>query len=105
MLLWGSVRKGERWPVGSAKNTTPPLVALTGFTVAVMAGLYAGNGAMAVLGRGLAAMGACYALGLMIRWVQTQMSAEHERGQAGAGAKTPDTGRPSTILPRAGESP
>lgn len=105
MLPWGSVRKGERWPVGSAKNTIPPLVALTGFTVAVIAGLYAGNGAMVVLGRGLAAMVACYALGLLIRWVQARMEEEHERAHAAPDAASAEAGQSSTTLPRATESP
>lgn len=103
MLPWGSVRKGERWPVSSAKNTIPPMVALTGFTVAVIAGLSAGNGAMPVLGRGLVAMIVCYALGLLVRWVQTRMEADHER--ASAGGLAVESGQSSTIPPRAGESP
>jgi len=91
--------------VGSAKNTIPPLVALTGFTVAVVGGLYAGNSAMAVLGRGLAAMVACYALGLLARWVQERMEGEHERLRASAGGPTSGSGQSSTTLPRASESP
>lgn len=103
MLLWGSVRKGERWPVSSGKNTIPPMVALTGFTVAMIAGLSAGNGAMPVLGRGMVAMAACYALGLLVRWVQARMEADHERATAGVIAG--ELGQSSTIPPRAAESP
>lgn len=97
------MREGERWPVSCAKNTIPPMVALTGFTVAVIAGLSAGNGAMPVLGRGLVAMGACYVLGLLVRWVQTRMEADHERVAAGAIAA--EIGPSSTVPPRAAESP
>ncbi|MFZ2873512.1 MAG: hypothetical protein WAZ94_03425 [Phycisphaerales bacterium] len=79
------------------------MVALTGFTVSVIAGLSAGNGAMPVLGRGMVAMIACYALGLLVRWVQVRMEADHERATGGVIAGEP--GRSSTILPRAAESP
>lgn len=51
---------------GSATRVIAACLGLCGFTIAIVAGMYAGNGADAVIGRAIAALVICQVVGLFV---------------------------------------
>ena len=58
---------------GNTAGTIAGLFALAVFAVAILAGLFAGNAATAVIGRALVAMLICYPVGLLIGIIATRV--------------------------------
>jgi hypothetical protein len=52
--------------------------ALSGFAIAIVAGMYAGNDAGTVLRRALGAMVACQIVGTMAGWIVQRVITDHE---------------------------
>lgn len=78
MILASDLPRG-----GSMASTHQPnlviagVMGFTGFSVACVAGLAAGNEPTAVLLRAIVAMGLCYAAGRVIGWASVRTAAEY----------------------------
>jgi len=71
----------------STSSAVAAICALSGFTVAVLAGLFAGVPADRVLVRALCAMVACYPVGLLVAGVAQRVLNDHlARGQGAESA-------------------
>ena len=87
-------------------NVIAACVALAAFAVAVVAGLFSGNDAAAVLLRALLAMLVCYPVGMLIGIVCQRVIADHLRAldAAQAALEASDDGGAEQIVQSAEES-
>lgn len=57
--------------------TIGAILALSAFSVAIVAGMYSGNSATSVVGRALVAMIVCYPVGLGVGWIGRRVVHDH----------------------------
>lgn len=63
-------------------RTIPPIVALMGFAISIVAGMGASNPATSVIGRAIVALFLCLIIGQGIAWVVRHIAKEHQRDYA-----------------------